>query len=120
MKRQIALVLSVLLMIPLLALAACGRNGGSSFGGSMAGFYRLTDASGKSSGDLLKIRDGVTLEVRGDNTGVLALMNDRSEVVFDPDAGLCRRGSDAEVPYTFDGDRIILDSKQFRMVFERE
>lgn len=120
MKKQKSRLISVLLLIPILLLAACGKEHAPSSSDAMAGSYRLVDAAGEGSYDLLEIKDGVNMEVHSDTSATLSLMTDRHEIVFDPAAGTCTSDSGAPVPYTFDGKQLVLDSEDFRMVFEKQ
>lgn len=120
MKKSIAITLFLLTALMCL-LSACGeRNTSDASQDSMAGSYHMVDAAGVGSKDLLKIKEGIHLEVRSDNTATLSLMNDRHELRFHPDEGICTSPDDGQkVPYTFDGKQIVMDSEPFRMVFER-
>lgn len=120
MKRIIAASAILLLILSACLLVSCKSQTNDAPAGSMAGSYRMIDAAGVGSKELLKIKDGVRLEVRSDNTATLSLMNDIHEIRFDPERGVCTSDDDdQEVPYTFDGKQIVMDSVPFRMVFER-
>lgn len=119
MKKTVAIAL-VLLAISMCLLSACGDQKKSDASkDTMAGSYHMVDAAGVGSKELLKIKEGIHLEVRSDNTATLSLMNDRHELRFHPDEGICTSpDDDQKVPYTFDGKQIVMDSEPFRMVFD--
>lgn len=100
-------------------LCACSEKQSEATADTMAGSYRLIDAAGEGSVDILKIKDGVRLEVREDNTATLSLMTDVQELYFDDEQKICTSTDEQEVPYTFDGRLIVMDTVPFRMVFER-
>ncbi len=110
----------LLLLILLGTLCACGDKHTEADINTMEGTYRLVDAAGEGSKDILKIKDGFKLEVRADNTATLSLMTDTHELIFDPVNQICISTDEEQVPYTFDGRQIVMDSKPFRMVFERQ
>ncbi len=117
MKKSIAFILILLLLC---ALSACGDPQSSSANG-MEGSYRLVDAAGEGSKDLLKIKDGVHLVIRSDNSANLSLMTDTHELFFDEASKICTSSEDSQkVPFTFDGKRLVMDTESFRMVFEKE
>lgn len=120
MKKTVAITLALLTALMSL-LSACGnQNKSDASKDTMAGSYHMVDAAGVGSKELLKIKEGIRLEVRADNTATLSLMNDKHELWFHPDEGICTSPEDAQkVPYTFDGTQIVMDSEPFRMVFER-
>ncbi len=120
MKRIIAAAAILLLILSACLLVSCNRQTNDAPADSMAGSYRMVDAAGVGSKELLELKDGIRLEVRSDNTATLSLMNDTHEIRFDPERNICTSpDDDQEVPYTFDGKQIIMDSEPFRMVFER-
>lgn len=119
MKKMIAAAAAMMLVLSVCLLSACGSQKNTS-DDSMAGSYRMVDAAGVGSKELLALKDGIRLEVRSDNTATLSLMNDTHEIRFDPARGVCTSpDDDQQVPYTFDGKQIVMDSVPFRMVFER-
>ena len=116
-KSAFSAVLLLILLTGLLS-ACSGQKAVSA--DTMEGSYRLVDAAGEGSAEFLELKDGVRLEVRADNTATLSLMKDSHELRFDAATGICTSfDDDQEVPYTFDGTRIVLDTELFRMVFER-
>ena len=119
MKKPIAAAVLLLTAVILLSLCSCGKNSAAS-DGSMAGLYYLTDAEGEGSAALLRIRDGVTLEMTGDSAGTLALMGEQTEIRFDPETMTCRPDGRKPANYTFDDGRIEIVSETFTMVFEKQ
>lgn len=118
MKKRI--LLAALMMI-LCLLTACSKEKTPVSADSMEGAYRLVDAAGEGSYDIMRIKEGIHLEVRADNRATLSLMTDTHELYFDVASGTCISEDDyQEVPFTFDGKQLVMDSDPFRMVFERE
>ena len=118
MKKTILILLAVVLCM----LCACSqKQNAAPAPDSMEGSYALVDAAGEGSYDLLQVKEGVKLEVRADNTATLSLMTDVHELYYDANKGVCTSAEDdLEVPYTFDGKTLVMDTKPFRMVFERK
>ena len=119
MKKTIATAAVFLILLSVCLLSACHSQSAPT-GDSMAGSYKMVDAAGVGSKELLKLKDGIRLEVRADNTATLSLMSDTHELRFHPDEMICTStDDDQKVPYTFDGKQIVMDTEPFRMVFER-
>ena len=117
MKKTIVLVLIMMLCL----LCGCSKQNAVPSPDSMEGSYALVDAAGEGSYEIMQIKDGIHLEVRADNTATLSLMTDVHELYFDEAKGVCTSGEDdQEVPFTFDGKTLVMDSDPFRMVFERK
>lgn len=117
MKKAFAAILSLIIIC---ILSACAGDQQPASADTMAGSYHMVDAAGEGSKELLKIKDAIHLEVRADNSATLSLMTDVHELRFHPDKKIVTSVDDSqEVPYTFDGKQIIMDSEPFRMVFER-
>lgn len=117
MKKAFAITALMILLICL--LCACAEKRTEATLDTMAGSYIMVDAAGEGSKELLKIKDGIRLEVRDDNTATLSLMTDVHELYFDEKSKICTSTDEQEVPYTFDGKQIVMDTVPFRMVFER-
>lgn len=117
-KRMIAAICAVLMLC---LLTACGGSKATPVSGdSMAGTYALVDAEGESADTIMKLKDGISLEVRGDNTGTLSLMNNVEEIRFDPSTKLCGPDGGKQVPFCFDGKQLSLKSDDFTMIFEKQ
>ena len=116
-KRFLAAALAAVLLC---LLSACQKTNTPASSDSMAGSYHMVDAAGEGSKELLELKDAIRLEVRANNSATLSLMRDVHELQFHPDKKICTcADDDQKVPYTFDGKQIVMDTKPFRMVFER-
>lgn len=118
MKRAIAVLL---LILSICMLAACAADTAAADPDTLAGSYVLADAFGEGSAAVYKLRDGIRLQIRADNTASLSLMGDVHELFFDAEKGIVTSDEDDQkVRYFFDGAQLILDTDPFRMVFERD
>lgn len=116
-KRALAAMLAALMIC---LLAACNSATKPVSGDTMTGAYALVDAEGESADTIMGLKDGISLEVRGDNTGTLKLMNNVEEIRFDPSTKLCGPDGGKQVPFAFDGKRLTMKSDDFTMIFERQ
>jgi hypothetical protein len=114
------LVAAALILSLALICCACGEKTPAS-ADTIEGSYRLIDASGEGSYELLQLRNGVKLTVYADNYAALSLMTDTHELYFDTENWVCTSADDdTPVPYTFDGNQIVMDNEHFRMIFVRQ
>lgn len=118
MKKAFAIT-ALLLMLTII-LTGCGSKPARTSADTLAGSYRLTDTAGEGAWEVYEIRDGIRLLINDDNTAVLSLMTDSYALRFDTQKKVCTSDDSQQVPYTFDGSRLVMETDAFRMVFERE
>ena len=88
--------------------------------GTLAGTYRLTEATGTSSEEFESVKDDITLEIEPDGSATMYMYNSYELLTIDFDENLgvvYFQGS--PVSYTFDGSVITIEDSSGKLVFEK-
>ena len=109
MKKIVALTL-VLVMV--LALCACG---GSK---TAAGTWKLTGMTqnGQDYSDYIAFMQ-ITMVLNDDGTGTMEAMGEKADVTWN-ESGITSQGE--TIPYTLDGDKLIMAQDGTEMIFTRQ
>ena len=119
MKRNLAILMSVIMVMSCILLTACGSKGGSDLSDSKyVGTWKFTKVALKDESE--EFTDDYTLILKGDGTGQFISEESTSNVTWELTKDGFKTKGDTKLTFTDDGDNIKAKLFGVDMIFERQ